>query len=152
MEEVFNDSCREIILVLVVHKKISPSSIYSTPVSFWTKHFCLDHYSQARIGPASTRLSYCLGSPGTTPSPSESFYPTRLIAWICFKCCPLQPLPPTLTRNGMQSENHKYWITVKGGPSLIRCHSLLRPWWMGSERHLLFYYLSVLPPLKTAQV
>ena len=29
----------------------------------------------------------------------------------------------------------KNLTTVKGCPSLIRCHSLLRPWWMGTEGH-----------------
>ena len=29
----------------------------------------------------------------------------------------------------------QYWITIKGCPSITQCHSLLRPWWMGTEGH-----------------
>ena len=34
----------------------------------------------------------------------------------------------------------KYWKTAKGCPSLIQCYSLLRPWWMGSEGHIFFFF------------
>ena len=29
---------------------------------------------------------------------------------------------------------------IEGCPSITKCHSLLRPWWVGSEGHFLFRY------------
>ena len=33
----------------------------------------------------------------------------------------------------------KYWIALKGCPCLIECHSILRPWWTGSEGQLIVF-------------
>ena len=41
-----------------------------------------------------------------------------------------------LRHNRMRNAAHgnlKYWVTVKGCPSLTQSPSLLWPWWMGSE-------------------
>ena len=43
---------------------------------------------------------------------------------------------PSDTISSHFKKNSKCWKTVKDYSSLTQCHSLLRPWWMGSESHL----------------
>ena len=112
-------------------------------------------YQSDSITPLTTRPKTCLSSTRHNLCPSQQLLhlitlsanhsrggaPKRLPIVFCATLKHLQAKReeiPTLRKR----DYLKYGTTVKGCPSLTQCHSLLRPWWMGSEGHQFSFFVS----------